>query len=98
MSTLMFAAMVSSITAFVLCIVNIKGKKKHVKMAKEKTTDKKSVLKTYTPGKVVASKNAKYYHAPKCDWAKKIKKSNMVWFDTDHDAKKKGLKAHTCLK
>ena len=53
---------------------------------------------TYDPGKYVASKNSDYYHAPKCDWAKKIKKERQVWFKDLEEAKKKGYRAHECAK
>lgn len=56
------------------------------------------VLKSNEPGKYVASKTGTTYHAPKCDWAKRIKKQNMVWFDDDKEAKKQGYKRHDCLK
>jgi len=51
-----------------------------------------------SPGKFVASKTGTTYHAPKCDWAKRIKSNNMVWFVSEKDAKKKGYKKHDCLK
>jgi len=66
----------------------------------EETTEepKKTVAKkTYSPGKFVASKFAKNYHAPKCDWAKKIKEKNQVWLKDKKEAKKKGYKPHSCL-
>jgi hypothetical protein len=101
MTTFVFASIISSITAFVVSVVNIGGKKEIKKKVnkedKEGKKEEKPVIKTYTPGKVVASKTSKYYHAPKCDWAKKIKKSNQVWYDTDIDAKKENLEPHTCL-
>ena len=60
--------------------------------------EKKAVKKSYSPGKFVSSKSSNYYHAPKCDWAKKIKKANRVWYDSESSAKGAGLKKHTCLK
>ncbi|MEA3429728.1 MAG: hypothetical protein U9R08_00485 [Nanoarchaeota archaeon] len=56
------------------------------------------VLKTTEPGKYLASKTGTTYHAPKCEWAKRIKKANRVWLDSDKEAKKKGYKKHDCLK
>ncbi|MBD3163700.1 hypothetical protein GF323_00705 [Candidatus Woesearchaeota archaeon] len=88
MNTLLFLGIISSTSAFVISVVNIGG------MAKKR---EKVVLKTYTPGKVVSSKRAKYYHAPKCDWAKRIKKSNQQWYDSADQAKKDGLEPHGCL-
>ena len=60
-----------------------------------KTTSSK---KTFTPGKFIASKAGAKYHAPKCDWAKKIKKSNAIWFNSKDEAKKAGYKKDTCVK
>ncbi len=53
---------------------------------------------TFEPGKYVASKTGSVYHSPKCDWAKKIQKKNQVWFETDAQARKAGLKKHDCVK
>ncbi len=58
--------------------------------------DSHIMKKTFKPGKVIASKSGKFYHSPKCDWAKKIKKKNQVWFDDEKEAKKK-FKAHSCV-
>ena len=64
----------------------------------ESQEDEEPVNKEFQPGKYVASKNAGTYHAPKCDWAKRIKKSNQIWLSDEKEAKKKGYKAHSCLK
>ncbi|MDO8741115.1 MAG: hypothetical protein Q7J54_06090 [Candidatus Woesearchaeota archaeon] len=61
-------------------------------------SESKYSVETYEPGKYVASKNASYYHAPKCDWAEKINARNRVWLNSDEEAKKKGYKKHGCLK
>lgn len=61
-------------------------------------SETKYSVETYEPGKYVASKNASYYHAPKCDWAEKINARNRVWLNSDEEAKKKGYKKHNCLK
>ena len=58
----------------------------------EEKKAKKSVLKTYAPGKFVASNKGAKFHAPKCDWAKKISLNNQVWFKSKAEAKKKGYK------
>ena len=55
------------------------------------------VVSEHKPGKYVASKMGKTYHAPKCDWAKRIQKKNRVWFDSKDEAKKAKLKAHDCV-
>ena len=59
--------------------------------------EEKKVKKTFKPGKYIASKTGAKYHAPKCDWAKKIKKSNAVWFNSKEEAKKAGYKAGSCV-
>jgi len=52
---------------------------------------------SFDPGKYIASKSGTKYHAPKCDWAKKIKKANAVWYDSKQEAKKAGYKADACV-
>lgn len=59
---------------------------------------KVSVKTEFKPGKYVASKMASNYHIPKCDWAKKIKKKNQVWFSSEQEAKRAGYSKHSCLK
>ena len=56
------------------------------------------VKKTFKPGKFIASNNSTFYHTVKCDWAKKISKSNRVWFKSKEEARKKGYKQHSCLR
>ena len=65
---------------------------------KTKIKTKKTVKTELKPGKFIASKSGSVYHAPKCDWAKKIAKKNQVWFNTKDQANKKGYKQHSCLK
>ncbi len=52
----------------------------------------------FTPGKYVASKTGSVYHAPKCDWAKKINTKNRVWLEDKAEAKNKGYNKHSCVK
>ncbi len=66
--------------------------------AREEEAEEGEVKKTFKPGKYIASKTGSKFHAPKCDWAKKIKKSNTVWFESEEDAKKAGYKADSCVK
>lgn len=77
----------------------IKAEKIEVEKAEpENVSDmKKTVRKTYSPGKFIASKTGVKFHAPKCDWAKKIKKANTVWFNSKEEAKKAGYKKDTCV-
>ena len=63
-----------------------------------KVEAEEEVKKTFEPGKYIASKTGAKYHAPKCDWAKKIKKKNAVWFNSKEEAKKAGYKADSCVK
>ncbi|MCH8004231.1 MAG: hypothetical protein IH934_06400 [Nanoarchaeota archaeon] len=65
---------------------------------KEKVEAVEEVEKEFSPGKYIASKSGTKYHAPKCDWAKKIKKANAVWFDSKEEAKKAGYKKDDCVK
>ena len=55
------------------------------------------VKKTFKPGKFIASRAGTKFHAPKCDWAKKIKKENAVWFNNKEDARKAGYKTDDCV-
>jgi len=76
-----------------------KGEIKVEKVEAEKAyTADKQVKKTYKPGKYIASKLREHYHAPKCDWAKRIGKKNAVWFNTEGQAKKAGYKVHDCIR
>ena len=58
---------------------------------------KSNVEKTFTPGKFVASKKAGKYHVPKCDWAKRISKSNQVWFNSKEEAESQGFEKDGCI-
>ncbi|MAG60239.1 hypothetical protein CL619_00480 [archaeon] len=51
----------------------------------------------HSPGKFAASKYGTVYHAPKCDWAQKIKKKSLMWFSSADEAKKAGYKEHHCI-
>ena len=67
---------------------------------KEKFVEEKDeeIKTNFSPGKYIASETGKKYHIPKCDWAKKISKKNIVWFDDEQEAKKKGYEACKCIK
>jgi hypothetical protein len=56
-----------------------------------------STAAKHSPGKYVASKRSNIYHAPKCEWAKKIKKERQKWFATKEEAWEEGYKAHNCV-
>ena len=65
---------------------------------KRSITEGQSVETTFKPGKYIASRTGTKFHAPKCDWAKKIKKENTVWFNDKEDARKSGYKADDYVK
>ncbi len=94
MDTLLFLALVSTLSVFVLSVMGIGGKEPEVK---SKPAPKPKVIKTYTSGKVVSSKSSKYYYLPTSSQAKKISKKNQVWYDSDEDAKKAGKKPHSSV-
>lgn len=54
--------------------------------------------KIFSPGKFVASSQSNQFHAPTCDWAKKIQKQRRVWFQDLDEAFEKGYRKHSCLK
>lgn len=68
---------------------------KEVKEAKVIPYGKKT-KESFRPGKFIASKRGAVYHKPRCDWAKRIK--TPVWFNSEAEARRKGYKAHSCLK
>lgn len=61
------------------------------------STKEPNIEKTFIPGKFVASKNANKFHAAKCDWAKRIDKSNQIWFNSREEAELQGFQADTCI-
>ncbi len=76
-------------------VISVRGiKRKEVEYSEEK---EEKVYTNFEPGKYVASNRGTVYHAPNCDWAKKIGSKNRVWFNSDKEAKKAGLKKHSCL-
>lgn len=46
----------------------------------------------------VASKNSKVYHSPDCQYAKRIKDKNKIWFKSAKEAEEMGYKPHSCVK
>ena len=64
---------------------------------KKRAAEGKGIETSFSPGKYIASRTGTKFHAPKCDWAKKIKKENTVWFDNKEDARKAGYKADDCV-
>ena len=86
-----------SLIGFLVSVASIK-KDDELEDFEEPVEDVEPVVETTTPGKFAASKRGSSYHAPKCEWAKKINKNSLVWFDSEEAAKKEGYKAHSCLK
>ncbi len=70
------------------------GAHEEIKEVQEKET---KLEKKFSPGKFVASKNANKFHSPKCDWAKRINKTNRMWFNSREEAESKGFRADTCV-
>tara|TARA_Y100000310_G_C20568290_1_gene756675 strand:+ start:409 stop:1011 length:603 start_codon:yes stop_codon:yes gene_type:complete len=65
----------------------------------EKTPETpKTVKAVHSPGKYIASTGGSVYHEPKCDWAKRIVKKRMVWFNDKRSANRKGYRGHSCVK
>ncbi len=56
-----------------------------------------STIKTFSPGLYVASSNGLVFHAPTCNWARKVSKNRQIWLESKDDAKGKGYKAHNCI-
>jgi len=90
-----FSVAIFALMGFLISVGNIKKKEEEEEF---EASEEPEVSKEFKPGKFVASKTGSKYHIPKCDWAKRIKKSNQVWFDDEGEAKKEGYKADSCLK
>jgi len=94
--------LIVAIAGFFISLFSIKKEK--VEAARDARTASgthsvgEAVTKTFTPGKYIASKTGTKFHSPKCDWGKKVKKSNAVWFNSKEDAKKAGYKADACIR
>ncbi len=44
-----------------------------------------------------ASKNSTLYHTPDCQYVKRIKEENRVWFGSEEEAQATGKKPHSCI-
>lgn len=87
------------IAGFFISLFSIKAEKEEVEAEEKEEEAKKEITeKTFKPGKYIASKTGLKFHSPKCDWAKKIKKENVVWFDSKEDAIEAGYKEDECVK
>src|SRR3989339_724278 len=80
-------ALLFSALGLLVSVLNVRKKEKPV-MYEEKPAHEE-VYTNFEPGKYVASKTGTTYHAPKCEWALKIKKKNQIWFDDEKEAKKR---------
>jgi len=94
-----FITLLVSVIGFIMSIASIRSEEEFDDYEPTpEVTEEVEPETSYSPGKFVASKTGANYHAPKCEWAKKIKKANQVWLDSEAEAKKDGYKAHSCLK
>jgi len=91
-------AFIVVIVGFFISFFSIEEEKEEETAEEKKVVEKKTVDKSFKPGKYIASKTGAKFHAPKCDWAKRVKKKNAVWFDSKEEAKKAGYKADSCVK
>ena len=48
-------------------------------------------------GMFVASKNSKIYHSPDCQYVKRIKEENKIFFKSAEEAREKGFSPHGCV-
>lgn len=55
-----------------------------------------SIILQNKTGMFVASKNSKIYHLPDCNYAKKIKEENKIYFKSAEEAREKGFSPHSC--
>ena len=95
-----FLTTVFAAVGFVLAVIN-SGEEKEIHEESETFTDIEELApleKKFEPGKFIASSTSSYYHAPKCDWAKKIMNEKQVWLNSEEEAEGRGLKPHSCLK
>ena len=92
-SSLLLLTAILGLIGFIISIVNIEGPEKEI--VKEVAP---KVKKEFKPGKYIASKAGAKFHSPKCDWAKKIKKANAVWFNSKEEARKAGYKTDDCVR
>lgn len=50
-----------------------------------------------SPGAFVASVNGKKYYTPSCKEVRRIKEENLVWFDSEEEAKESGYEPSVCV-
>ena len=48
-------------------------------------------------GMFVASKNSKIYHSPDCQYVKRIKEENKIFFKSAGEARERGFSPHSCV-
>tara|TARA_Y100000310_G_C20323843_1_gene642030 strand:+ start:140 stop:682 length:543 start_codon:yes stop_codon:yes gene_type:complete len=82
-------AVIVTVAGFFISLFSIEGEKIE-EIAEE--VEEKTIKKSFTPGKYIASKTGAKFHAPKSEWGKKIKKKNAVWFNSKEYAVKAGYK------
>ena len=95
-STTLLLTAVAGLIGFLISVVSMGGPEEAEGIKSKRGNSR--VKKEFKPGKYIASKTGKKFHSPKCDWAKKVKKQNAVWFNSAEEAKKAGYKADDCVK
>jgi methylphosphotriester-DNA--protein-cysteine methyltransferase len=63
-----------------------------------KQSESENTIPQNKTGMFVASKNSKIYHSPDCQYVKRIKDENKIFFKSAEDARKKGYTPHSCVK
>ena len=48
-------------------------------------------------GMFIASKNSKIYHSPDCQYVKRIKEENKIYFKSAEEARDRGYSSHSCV-
>lgn len=87
----------SLITLTFTMIYKPKRQRRKKQLIEPEVYEEEAKVEEYNEGDYVASKTGKTYHVPSCDWAKKIKDENKVWFNSEDEASK-GRKPHSCIK
>ena len=92
--TLLFISIISSLAAFLLSIISMAGPAKEKRHVKVKKASPAPVVSKKGQGKVVAGKTSKYYYDPSNPIARRIKKSTRVYYASEEEARKAGLKPY----
>ena len=63
---------------------------------KGEQNESENIILQNKTGMFVASKNSKIYHNPDCQYVKRIKEENKIWFQSAKEAEDKGYSPHNC--